>query len=283
MTKINGQEQLVLTKQVLSELGLSSLEVMVYLELVQHSKMNPATLAKKLKVPRTTMQNILLRLERKGFVSVNESKNTLSYNALHPENLFVNFQKEKNDLLLHYNKLEDQLKTVIPEIIGVMQTSKSIPQVRFFQGLEGVRAVLFDTLTSKTELKDFANIDAMFDVIKEVNDDYVSQREKTNIVKRSLLLDTKFARKVYESGKYSPKSHKGYKWIPESLYPFVIEMNIYDGKVSYLTYVKNEIIGVIIENDYIYQMHNSMWNLVWDLLPCPELNPNRSNKQMKKH
>ncbi len=58
-------------------------------------------------------------------------------------------------------------------------------------------------------------------------------------------------------------------------------MNIYDGKVSYLTYVRNEIIGVIIENDYIYQMHNSMWNLVWDLLPGPGLIRGKSNKQKK--
>ena len=47
-------------------------------------------------------------------------------------------------------------------------------------------------------------------------------------------------------------------------------MNIYDGKVSYLTYVENDLIGVIIENDYIYQMHDSIWNLLWDMLPMPD-------------
>ncbi len=45
--------------------------------------MSPAALAKKLKAPGTTMQNILLRLERKGFATVNESNKTLTYNALH--------------------------------------------------------------------------------------------------------------------------------------------------------------------------------------------------------
>ena len=98
----------------------------------------------------------------------------------------------------------------------------------------------------------------------------VDKRERSKVTKRSLLLDTEFARQVYEGGHYSPKSHKGYKWIPSSLYPFSIEMNIYDGRISYLTYVKEELIGVIIENEHIFQMHDSMWNLLWDMLPAPK-------------
>ncbi len=96
--------------------------------------------------------------------------------------------------------------------------------------------------------------------------------KKTQIKKRSLLLDTPFAHKVYESGKYSPISHIGYKWIDHELYPFSIEMNIYDGKISYLTYVENDFIGVIVENDYIYRMHDSIWNMLWKMLPEPKKN-----------
>lgn len=110
----------------------------------------------------------------------------------------------------------------------------------------------------------------MFEHVKDINDEYVEEREKTTVTKRSLLLDTPFARKVYGSGKYSPKSHKGYKWVPADRYPFSLEMNIYDGKISYLTYIENDIIGVIVQNDTIYQMHDSMWNLIWDSLPMPQ-------------
>ena len=30
--------------------------------------------------------------------------------------------------------------------------------------------------------------------------------------------------------------------------------------------VENDIVGVIIENNHIYQMHKSMWNMLWDLV-----------------
>ena len=110
----------------------------------------------------------------------------------------------------------------------------------------------------------------MFKYAQDINDIYIAEREKSTVTKRSILLETPFAHQVYDQGKYSPKSHKGYKWINQELYPFAIEMNIYDGKISYITYVENDFVGVIIENQYIYQMHDSIWNFLWNTLPKPK-------------
>ncbi len=254
---------------VLEKLGLGASDSAVYTALIQRPSARPSILAQHLGLPRTTVQNVLLRLERRGYVFRDQHDKAQSFSAVHPKNLLVRLQGEKHNALAEFESTEEELQRVLPQLISMMHSAKSLPQVRFFRGRDGAREVLFDTLQSKTELKDFANIDAMFDVFKDINDEYVAEREKTTITKRSLLLDTPFARKIYESGGYSPKSHKGYKWIPGDLYPFSTEMNIYDGKVSYLTYVQDELIGVIIENEYIYEMHESMWKLLWDILPLP--------------
>lgn len=252
---------------VLNHLGLSDKERETYLLLLGFSSSTPAQIAEKISVPRTTAQNILIRLDRKGLAQQVKQGKGIRYEAVHPEVLRHLLSVQKKQTLEKFDKVEEQYEKFLPELLGMLHSNKSIPQVRFFRGLEGARTVLFDTLTSKTELKDFANIDAMFNVFKEVNDEYVARREKTSVTKRSILLDTPFARNVYESGAYSPKSHKGYKWIPQKAYHFSIEMNIYDGKISYLTYVQEELIGVIIENPYIFETHHALWNLLWDLLP----------------
>lgn len=254
---------------VLDSLGLNEKEKTVYLHLIQQSSSRPSTLAQRLGLPRTTVQNVLLRLERLGLAMKITEEKVQRYCAEHPSKLLIDLQKRRNEAVSKLDRTESELKSILPQLLGMMHSAKSIPQVRFYRGREGAREVLHDTLRSNTELKDFANIDAMFEVFQDINDEYVARREKSKVTKRSLLLDTPFARQVYESGKYSPKSHKGYKWIPSELYPFTIEMNIYDGRVSYLTYVKEDLIGVIIENDHIYKMHDSMWNLLWDLLPAP--------------
>lgn len=256
----------MLLLEIFKLLGLDEKESEVYLRLLRLGPTRASVLAYQMRLPRTTVQNILKRLETDGLVTKKIEKNVFIFQALHPDNLQPLLQVQQRKLMAQYERTQEELQKHIPQLLNTMQGSK-VPNVRFFQGPEAVRMVLFDTLTSKTELKDFANIDAMFQHAKETNDQYVAEREKTKITKRSLLLDTPFAREVYNSGTYSPKSHKGYKWINSNLYPFALEMNIYDGKVSYTTYVKDDFVGVIIENDYIYEMHNSMWNLMWDVLP----------------
>lgn len=253
--------------RILSEMGLDEKEVQVYLKLLQLGPNRASTVAYQIDSPRTTVQNILLRLEGEKIVTKSIDKNVHIFSPIHPENLvqILEMQKRKNNS--RYERIIDDLKKSVPELMGLMKSNKSIPGVKFYQGIQGVREVLFDTLNSKTEIKDFANVDAMFEHVKVINDEYVSEREKTKLKKRSLILDTIFARELYKDGKYSPKTHKGHKFINRELYPFCIEMNIYDGKISYLTYVEDEFVGVIIENEHIYQMHDSMWNLIWDLLP----------------
>ena len=259
--------------ETLKKIGLDDKEVAVYLRLTQAGEMRASTLAYQMAQPRTSIQNILLRLEQEEMVHKRFDKNTALYTAVSPEELFLNLESRYVRQASEANKNLGALKKILPELESMMRSNKHLPGVKFFRGIEGVRKVLFDTLTSKTELKDFANIDAMFEHVKEVNDEYVAAREKLvastapHLTKRSLLLETPFAHKVYESGTYSPKSHKGYKWLPHKNF-FSIEMNIYDGKISYLTYVENDLIGVIIENHHIYQMHNALWDMLWDTLPA---------------
>lgn len=253
--------------QVLQKLDLDEKEITAYLRLLRTGSLRASTLAYQMDLPRTTAQNILLRLERDGLVTKSYDRSTAIFASVHPEELaqLLEMKRRKEDHEMR--RVIQDLAKIMPELVSMMHSSKIIPGVKFFQGRDGIRKVLFDTLASKTELKDFANIDAMFKYAGDINDEYVAQREKSDLSKRSLLLDTPFAHKVYESGKYSPKSHKGYKWINAQLYPFAIEMNIYDERVSCITYVENDFVGVIIENQYIYQMHDSIWNLLWNMLP----------------
>lgn len=255
--------------ELLIELGVTGKEQNAYLALVRNGALTPAEVAEKISVPRTTAQNILIRLKQKELASAVKLKSKSCFEATHPEVLKYLLQIRKKELIQRFDNLESLYNEALPDFVSLMQRGNSFPQVRFFRGKEGAREVLFDTLKHNREIKDFANIDAMFDVFQDVNDEYVKAREKSSVTKRSLLLDTPFARGVYEGGQYSPKSHKGYKWIPPNLYKFTIEMNIYSGRVSYLTYVKEELIGVIIENKYIFEAHDAIWNLLWDLLPDP--------------
>ncbi len=259
-----------MTPEVFKKLGLDKKEAAIYYQLLKLGPNRASTIAYQISLPRTTVQNILIRLEKENIVSKTLQQNVYVFAATDPNNLVRQLEMKKRHMTSKIDSTIEELKKEMPALLHMMQFKKTIPSVTFFQGREGVRKVLFDTLTSATEIKGYANVDAMFQHVKDINDEYVGEREKTEIKKRSLLLDTPFARKIAEGGAYSPKTHVAHKWISSKLYPFALEMNIYDQKVSYITYVEDDFVGIIIENQHIYSMHDSMWNLVWDILPFPE-------------
>ncbi len=254
-------------QDILKEIGLDELEIAVYMQLLRNEAARVSTIAYQLKLPRTTIQSALLRLEEKDIATKVFEKNTAIYSPVEPEQILEIIEQKKKKSDRKFEELKNNFVKTMPELLGLMSSNKNLPSIKFYKGKAGVKKVLFDTLTSKTELKGFINVESMDEQVKEINSEYVREREKTNIKKRALILDSPYARQDRESGLYSPKSYIAWKWIDKNFYPFAVEMNVYDGKISYLTYVENDLTGVIIQNDHIYQMHKSMWNLIWDSLP----------------
>jgi len=252
---------------VLKEVGLGPKEIVIFKMLLTIGTTRASVLAYQTKLPRTTVQNILLRLEKKGLVEKILEEMVFVYTAINPDDLRQSIKNRKKKEEKKYDKMLGNLDLVMPELITLLSMNKGLPKIQLLKGRDAVRKVLFDTLTSKTELKGYVNVDAMFDQVKDINAEYVAAREKSNVKKRGILLDSPEARASHKLGVYSPNSYLDQKWVNAEMYPFTIEVNIYDGKVSFITYVENDFVGVIIENDHIYQMHASMWNLIWDLLP----------------
>lgn len=59
---------------ILSTLGLSEKEITIYLAALKHKKSGPTALAKTVKMPRSTVYDLMLNLVLKGFVTLREAK-----------------------------------------------------------------------------------------------------------------------------------------------------------------------------------------------------------------
>ena len=66
--------------------------------------------------------------------------------------------------------------------------------MQFFEGEEGIKKVLEDSLYSKEEISSYADITSIQKYIPKINEWYVDQREKKGIKKKGILLDTPEAR-----------------------------------------------------------------------------------------
>ena len=107
----------------------------------------------------------------------------------------------------------------------------------------------------------YVNVEDMSKHISEINDEYLRNRIRLKIKKKGLLVDSPRAR---EFSRHYDQSVSEARYLKRGITPFHIEMNIYDGKVSYLTYRDKHPIGVIIEDEDIYRIHRSTFELLWE-------------------
>ena len=82
-----------------------------------------------------------------------------------------------------------------------------------------------------------------------------------DIYKKLLVPDTAFTRDLYSKEKSLVTEVRA---IPESIVAFQVTMQIYDGKISYLTLTNDRKLGIIIEDPHIYQMHKYLFEMLYE-------------------
>ncbi|HYC34512.1 MAG TPA: hypothetical protein VEC13_02155, partial [Candidatus Paceibacterota bacterium] len=156
---------------------------------------------------------------------------------------------------------EAALSGVMSQMVSSFNLISGKPNVQFFEGEEGIKEVLNDSLQSSEEILTYLDIEALMTTLPKENEWYVSQRAKLGIKKRGLVLDSPFNRKFLRD---YHKEITDTRFLSCSGVPFNTIMQIYDNKVSYITISNTIRIGVIIEDPNIYTMHKFLFNCLWE-------------------
>ena len=244
---------------ILVDLGLTIDEATIYNVLLEGGFMPARTVALRANLGRPLTYKILDDLIIKNVVEKKETGGKISLFApVHPRELEGLLEKKKNEI--------ENTKKLLDESIGQMVSKYNLfigkPNVQFFEGKEGVKKVLEDTLMVQegTEIYSYADIEAITKYIPEINKNYSDKREKLKINKKAFLLDTT------ESRKLIPNYHTQVtetKFIKPDILEFETVMQIYENKVSYITLKESSMIGVIIEDSSIYKMHKAIFEYFW--------------------
>ena len=97
--------------------------------------------------------------------------------------------------------------------------------------------------------------------VGEINEDYVRARLKRGVAKKLLLPDTPAARAEIVA---NTSELTELRLIPnQDAPPLHAAMEIYDGKISYLTFTKDILMGTIINDRAIYSLHRFLFEEQW--------------------
>ncbi len=131
-------------EKTLEEVGFSKNESKVYLTLLGLGPSQAGTIAEKSKVYRTNVYESLQRLIEKGLVSYIFKGHQKIFQAEDPSKI-LDIIKEK----------EESFRKILPSLNLNSKLSKTREKVTIYEGINGIKAILWDALKEKEETNSF--------------------------------------------------------------------------------------------------------------------------------
>lgn len=113
---------------LLKQLGFGDKEILVYLTLLQHGRLTPASLAKIVNINRSTVYSIAKELATKGVIAEDLGNKTLYLIAKPPHELEVLAQKEEKQL----QEKRAIIKNAVEELQAITKSTQyTVPKIVF--------------------------------------------------------------------------------------------------------------------------------------------------------
>lgn len=251
-------------KEKLCQIGFTENESHVYIELLKVGPQAVSTVAKLCGLNRTTTYSVLKSLRQKGVVSSCMNNNICIFSPNDPNSL-VGYVDRKCKTFDYYR---ESLVSDIPKFRCLLEEySFSKPMVKYFDGVEGVKEVMFDALTVKDEFKAYLAIHKWLECgLRDFLIEYKDYRIKNKkIPLRAMVPDTPLVRDFFESNYDMSDGMTNILYHPQEAKwdMFGNEMNVYDDKVAIICLEKGGEYGVVIESKEIARMHKTIFNAAW--------------------
>lgn len=232
----------------LKNLGITDKEGRIYLACLEEGSSGVAKIARRAGLNRVTCYDILEKLLHKGYVNFLIKNNIKYFSATDPEIISAESHRHANDF-----------KNILPDLRR-MRGGIVHPHIQYFEGVEGIKTIYADTLSSKTEILNYANSQEIRKFWPTYDQDYVAKRVKKKIHLKGIAPMDEWGTKVAEESK---KYFREIRLVPKDRFNFTNEINIYDNKVAIASF-RDELIGMIIESSEIANTQRAIFQMAWE-------------------
>ncbi|MDD4990017.1 MAG: helix-turn-helix domain-containing protein [Candidatus Pacebacteria bacterium] len=242
--------------EALKNIGLSEKEITIYLACLELGASTTIQISQKTDFKRTTAYSIIESLLKKSFLSKFEDKRGQKFSAEPPEKLVNSLQQK-----------EKQLLEAIPNLLAISKAESNIrPEVKFYQGKEGLKAVYEDTLAycqKGDEILTCVSVNDFYNVLSDYAQSYLQRRITKGINMRAITHDTEKAKEHRANDKAELRQTK---LLSKNTIQVSIEKNIYKDKVALMNF-RGFQFGIIIKSPQIAKSEKAMFDLLWNKLP----------------
>jgi sugar-specific transcriptional regulator TrmB len=240
----------------LKHLGLSENEAKVYMAMLELGPSVVVEIARKSQINRPTTYVQIESLKGKGLVSAQIKGKKQYFSAESPDKLELLIDNE----LKTVEDKKSELNNYLPDLLNLFNTSGQRPHVKFFEGKEGVLALLKEFLkTDDTPICGITSLDNIFEVFPEFENTYIKKRVQKKIPSRTIYTSKKGAI-LKESDKLSLRESK---YVEPGKLPLGIDITILKDKVAVIA-LKGKISGTLIEHREVADSFRAIFELVWN-------------------
>lgn len=234
----------------LQDSGLNETESKIYLAALELGQTSVSRIARKSGIKRTTVYLSLENLRNKGLISALKKDGKAYYYAEDPRNLERMLQEKK-----------ERISKLMPELLAFTNLIDKKPEIRYFEGEEGIKEVLMDALNfakkeicmiySESYIADFDE--------KYFSQYYAPERLKRKIIARTLVPDNEQMRILSTTNE---KNLRKMRFLSPNLFEINIEIMLYsDNKMSIVSF--EEKFALIIESQAIFKSFQSIFETMW--------------------
>ena len=238
----------------LQRLGLEGKEARFYLAALELGQAPVRVIAHKAGISRTNAYDVLGRLLRKGTLTQVERGTSKKRRK------FYVVAEDPARLLGIIEEQRSVAEALLPELRSLHSRSTVKPRVRLYEGLEGIRTVLYDTLNCRS--KELRGILSMRDLLevpgRAETEEYIRQRVKAGISLRVLRSREKDVGDIWQSGAAELRE---VRYTPPGLV-FTMTTWIYDEKVAIVS-SRRENFGMTIESEEFARMQENLFSVLW--------------------
>ncbi len=241
---------------IFKKLGLNDKEIKIYLKLLQHKSVSVRVLAELTNLNRGTVYDILKKLQEIGLASYYTAETKQKFVAESADKLLKLVQEKEIEI----KQTKEKIIQLIPELKSLQAKSGNQPTTKLYEDKRGVKFILEDVLVTvkkrgEVEYYVYSATQASDDINKAYSN-FTRDRIKKNIQVKAISLAL--------GGKTHGLDERRWLGSEDKSATFII---IYAGKCAFISRdVKNTPVGVIIENEMIYQTQKIIFLNLWKRL-----------------
>ncbi len=244
-------------KTFLKKLELNDKESNIYMALLEIGSQAASIVAKRVKIPRSSVFFHLENLIKKGFVKKDIRANIQYFSAVEPSTLERLLERKKSKIDNHI----EELNQLMPNFKTLNSPFLSGSKVTYFEGVEGL-CKMIDMVISTTDDIYFISAHVFHPEIKQyIRDVYVPARRRGKNKAEMILTH------YDDSEDYVKYAKEIYEWIgfvKREEMNFQSTIIIYGNSIQFLSTKVEDLTGILIENPFLANTMEAVFKLLKD-------------------